>query len=213
MKILNFTKITVLAGMLTLPFFAYAVTADLNPPVKVQTTVASSTSSQVGTSTSSIRNNTTVDNTLVAGLEVNTAGVQVKNSNQVSSEEDLKVYSKNVILQNKNVSSVKTDSVEKVEVKYKHAGKFLGIFPVRVTFTTYIDGTKENKVWTRMPWWNMFVSGTHSVSTSLDTSLKNSTTVTASAEANASAAARAKAVEAIISAYANLESTATVSTQ
>lgn len=208
MKILNFTKIAVLAGILVLPFSVSALTADLDTSVKVQTTAMSSTSSQ--TSTNTVRNNTTVDNTLVAGLEVNTAGLQIKNSSQVVSDEDLKVYSKNVTLENKSVSSVKADNAEKLEVKYKHAGKFLGIFPVKVTSTTYVDSTSSTKVWTKMPWWNMFVSGTHSVSTSLDTSLKNSTSVTASTETNASAAIRAKAIEAIVNAHGNLESATTV---
>ena len=205
MKNSHFIRSGIVLALAVLPLSAFALTTNLNGSVQVNTSSSQGANLQTNKDED---DNAHLDTDTLVKLEVNSKGAEIKSSGQVSSEDDLEVFKKNVSKKNKNVSSVESESNGDLEVKYKHKGRFLGLFPAYFNAITHVDASEKNdtKVWTRMAWWNIFVTGTHSIDDSVDSDLKNSTEVSAAAKANASASAKARAIEAIIAAHAKAES-------
>lgn len=138
-------------------------------------------------------------------VNANSWGEQNMNSAQVSSEADLQVWSESLESSNENVANIELKE-DRMDVEYRHPGKFLGFLPVKVKASTSAvvseDGNIEIK--TSMPWWNVFVSGTDEVSSSVDERLAGAT-LTTNMEASGETALRAKIIEAIVSAHAETD--------
>ncbi len=212
-------------GLIISPISALALTvgATGSTDAAVQTGVNVGASSNTsGTASSSTAGSNTsagdtasgdVTGSLGVTLSANAQGVVVSTPAQVSSDSDLAVYSSNVVKSNDSVRAVDTSSSDKVSVSYTHQGRFLGIFPVRVTSKTDVAVGVDGKavVTTHMPWWNIFVTGTHTVSSDVDSSLSSSSSVAANLSANASASERARVVEDIINAHAQADAQAAAS--
>ncbi len=137
-------------------------------------------------------------------LRVNALGIPVLTSAQVTTDADLELFRENMRLEDKNVAAVNLDSEEEVTVEYWHKGHLLGLFPVSIKSTTSVMEGSDGRatVQTRMPWWNLFVTGTGRIGSSVDSSLGGSTTLQGDFGLSADAAARARVLEAIARAHA-----------
>lgn len=156
--------------------------------------------------------NSAEGNTAVS-LKVNASGVAITSASKVNSEEDLKVFSSNISSQNKaivlvNVSSENT-AMTKVQVVYRHKGKFLGFIPVTIKSTTVVEAREnsEAEIKSSLSWWSFLVAGENYSKTNLESRIKGNSKVLANAKANASAQARAEIAEAVI---AELQANASV---
>jgi hypothetical protein len=140
-------------------------------------------------------------------LEANGDGVVIRQSGQVASEGDLRVFSDNAGKMDANVRDVDASSGSEIKVDYAHAGRLLGFIPVKVTSETdvSVDADGNAAIKTRMPWWNFLVTRTHQIQNDVDTYLSASLKGSAQLSADASAAERARIVESIIRAHSSLE--------
>lgn len=131
----------------------------------------------------------------------------------VSSEGDLEMYARSVMLTDENVSKIESDS-EKVSVWYKDPAKFIGLFPVTVEAkaTVYADGT----VSVDYPWWvSLFVTGESA--TDVKSSLESTAGTIARSESTASLSTNTQArlinaLRAILEAQYNASLEASTST-
>lgn len=167
--------------------------------VTVKSTARTGTSSNSsGTASSTAQGNSD------ASLKVNASGIAVMSSTQVDSQADLEVFSSNVSAKNKAVARVeiRSENTEdaKVEVVYKHKGRFLWFIPVTITSTTVVQARDngEADVNSRLSWWSFLVAGEDYDKATLESSIRNSATVRANASVDASAQAKARIAEAVI---------------
>jgi hypothetical protein len=58
-----------------------------------------------------------------------------------------------------------------MEIKYKAPGRFLWVFPMKVTYTILV-GTNDKSVSVKVPWWSVFVRGKEKTS-NVETAIKN----------------------------------------
>lgn len=136
-------------------------------------------------------------------LRVNTAGLAVVSSTQVTSEEDLEIFSENIARRDSNVSDINVRSNDKeieVVVAYKHRGKFLGFIPVRVRSSTDVAVKADEKieVESRLSWWSFLVANKDYNKSELESQIKNNANIKANAKVDATAAGKANIIEAII---------------
>lgn len=137
-------------------------------------------------------------------LRINSSGIAVTSSAQVSSEADLEVFSSNISVRDDDVARVKieSDNSNELEVKvvYKHKGRLLGFVPVTIKSTTVVEAKAdaEAEVRSRMSWWGFLVAKKNYAKADLESRIKNNATVQANANVNASAAAKAQIAEAVI---------------
>lgn len=139
-----------------------------------------------------------------AELQVNGLGVAITSASQVSSDEDLGVFSANLLHLRKSLAkvSIDSDSDESTEVVvvYRHRGKLFGFIPVTVKSTTIVDTTSDGEVMvgSRLPWWSFLVAGENYAKEDLETRVKENATIKSSARASMSASSKAQLTEAVL---------------
>ncbi len=146
-------------------------------------------------------------------LKVNSSGVAIISSAQVSSESDLDIFSANVSAKDKEVAKVDINSKNgesEVKVVYRHKGKFLGFIPVTVKSTIVVEAKAgaEAEIHSKLSWWSFLVVKKNYAKAELESRIKNNATVKANARVNASAQAKAQVAEAVIAevtAHANVQ--------
>jgi hypothetical protein len=177
-----------------------------------------------------LKNETNIDSNTESrsnmSLELNTAGIAVLNSNQVKSDADLKVFTKNYAAKNKNVvrvdvlseNDVEVEAKTKVSVTYNHAAKLFGFISTNIKSTTTIeakaDGTTNVDVSTS--WWSFLATEKTISQSELQANFENNTNIKANVSAKASAKAKAQAIEQItaeIEAHASVKATGYNSTR
>lgn len=137
-------------------------------------------------------------------LKLNTSGVAIISSSQVSSESDLKIFSSNVSAKKNDVAKIDIDSQSngesEVKVVYRHKGSFLGFIPVTIKSTTVVEAKadSETEVHSNLSWWSFLVANTNYNRENLETRIKNNPTVSANAKINASAQSKARIAEALV---------------
>ncbi len=149
---------------------------------------------------------------LTGGLRTNALGIEVVSSGQVQTAGDLEVFSENMRERDENIANANARAAGSADLTYYHKGKLFGLFPVKVKTQTWVtsetDGTVS--VNTTLPWWSGFVTGTGKVRSEVDAALANSASLSADMQASADAAARARILDAIASAHAKVDTSATV---
>lgn len=125
-------------------------------------------------------------------------------SSKLSAEENIKILESDLKARDENVARVQSDSDSEVKVEYKHRGRFLAVFPIKVRSTTLIkaDSTGFITIETSMPWWNLFVTGTHDINAKVDESLSARTD---SVSASANLSSQTEIIKAVISAHAKAD--------
>jgi len=153
---------------------------------------------------SNLNVNNATEGNASATLEVNASGIAITSAVQVSSEDDLNVFSSNIVLKNTAVAHVDMNSENTAEMKitvvYRNKGRFLGFIPVTIKSTTVVgaSGGAEASVKSSLPWWSFLVAGENYNRVALESSIKNSPTIQANAKVNASAQAKAHIAETVI---------------
>lgn len=94
---------------------------------------------------------------------------------------ETEILEENLKATNTNVANIEADSENEVKVEYKHRGRFLGIFPVTVSSETSVKSTEDGSLETDtdMPWWNIFVTGTHDIDNKVEEAISSSTQIAA----------------------------------
>jgi len=135
-------------------------------------------------------------------LQLNSSGIAVVSSSQVSSEEDFEVFASNAVQANKAVARVKSDSENSGEVKvvYKHKGKLLGFIPVKIKSTTAVKAEENADVYARsnLSWWSFLVIGENYNRTDIESRIQSNTRIQANAKLDISARTKAEIAESII---------------
>jgi hypothetical protein len=193
-------------------------TTDVRPDSSTGTKTSINADTSVGTDiTIDLENDSEKDEKMESNattLKVNTSGIAVVSSAQVSSESDLTIFSENASVNNKKIADVDADSnsngESEVKVVYRHSGKFLGFIPVTIKSTTVVEANvdAEAEVHSRLSWWSFLVANENYVKADIESRIKNNATVKTHAKVDASAQARAQIAEAIIaevSAHANAQ--------
>jgi len=169
-------------------------------------------------SSSSSTNSMTTEGDSDLALKLNTSGVAVRNSSQVSSNDDLDIFSTNVTMEKEKVDEVRINSSgndeTKVAVVYKHKGKLFGFIPVTIKSTTAVmaKANADTAVESHLSWWSFLVTGENYNRKDIETEIRNNAIIMENAKADASASAKARVAEAIISevdAYASAKAVAT----
>ena len=149
----------------------------------------------------SVNVNTNVD----VGADVNvTSTSSASGSVSASAQTNMQVFEENLKATDSNVEKIDASNDDEVKVEYKHKGRFLGIFPVMVKSVTSVTAQSDGKIETetKMPWWNIFVTGTGDIDAEVDQSLSTSSISSASSVgANASLSANTAIITAIVDAY------------
>jgi hypothetical protein len=142
------------------------------------------------------------ENNINVNFRTNTSGVAITSSAQVSSEEDLSVFSRNASLKAHAVSNVAIGQDEDlaVTVAYKHKAKLFGFIPTNITSRTTIEAkaNSEAQVRSKLSWWSFLVTGENYSKAEIESRIKSNAMVSANAKANVSNSARAQIAEAII---------------
>lgn len=180
-----------------------SVTGTLETSADAEVSGSSDGDTSTSTQTTTTTTTTTTENGL---LQVNALGIPVMSSVQVATDADLTLFRENMQTEDKNIAEVSADSDEKIAVAYWHQGHLFGVFPMKVKSETTVRSETNGSVVvkTRMPWWNMFLTGTGRVTTDVDSSLNESRAVENDFKLAGNATAKARILEAI--AEAHLES-------
>ncbi len=140
-----------------------------------------------------------------SGLKENTAGVEIRASADVMTEDDLDAYEENILVVNSSVKDADSSN-KRVAVSYMHEGKFLGLFKVKVESRTSAEIGEEDvlTVRTDVPWWAFLVFGLGDVEGNVQYELMSNGQFSADVLDREDAIARARAIETIISAHAKV---------
>lgn len=147
-------------------------------------------------------------------LKINSSGVAVLSSSQVSSEDDLDVFSANVSAKDKEIANVdinfSKEGESEVKVIYRHKGKLLGFIPVAINSTTVVENKNdsETEVRSKLSWWSFLVTDQNYAKADVESSIKNNNAIKANAKVNSSAQAKAQIAEVVIAeveAHANAQ--------
>lgn len=132
------------------------------------------------------------------------AGTSLMTSIEVTSDTDLARYEEELRTSDAYFAEAHLETDGKAEVAYYHDGHFFGIIPVKVKSHTEIATNDDGQVTvtTRMPWWNMFVTGTTNVGATIDSRLAGSGTLASDIKMGGNAAAKARILEAVAQAHA-----------
>ena len=222
----------VLSAFVLAPIISYAqlntnltgdVTADIDSAIDANVDASTNVDTSVGTD-SGVNSNTDVNTGVEiylgdgsqddretesnsesnTSLKVNSSGVAVVSSAQVSSESDLNIFSANVSAKDKKVAKVDInsgkDGESEVKVVYRNKGKFLGFIPVTIKSTTVVKvkADAEVEVRSKLSWWSFLVANENYTRADIESRIKNNTTVKANARVSASAQAKAQITEAVI---------------
>ena len=222
----------VLSAFVLAPIISYAqlntnltgdVTADIDSAIDANVDASTNVDTSVGTD-SGVNSNTYVNTGVEiylgdgsqddretesnsesnTSLKVNSSGVAVVSSAQVSSESDLNIFSANVSAKDKKVAKVDInsgkDGESEVKVVYRNKGKFLGFIPVTIKSTTVVKvkADAEVEVRSKLSWWSFLVANENYTRADIESRIKNNTTVKANARVSASAQAKAQITEAVI---------------
>ena len=222
----------VLSAFVLAPIISYAqlntnltgdVTADIDSAIDANVDASTNVDTSVGTD-SGVNSNTDVNTGVEiylgdgsqddretesnsesnTSLKVNSSGVAVVSSAQVSSESDLNIFSANVSAKDKKVAKVDInsgkDGESEVKVVYRNKGKFLGFIPVTIKSTTVVKvkADAEVEVRSKLSWWSFLVANENYTRADIESRIKNNTTVKANARVSASAQAKAQIAEAVI---------------
>src|SRR3989344_4229299 len=226
-------SLMVLSAFVLAPIVSYAqlntnltgdVTADIDSAIDANVDASTNVDASVGTD-SGVNSNTYVNTGVEIYLgdgsqddketesnsesntslkEVNSSGVAVVSSAQVSSESDLNIFSANVSAKDKEVAKVDInsgkDGESEVKVVYRNKGKFLGFIPVTIKSTTVVKvkADAEVEVRSKLSWWSFLVATENYTRADIESRIKNNTTVKANARVSASAQAKAQIAEAVI---------------
>lgn len=139
------------------------------------------------------------------GLPRNAAGIEIRAAAQVYTDEDLNAYEENLLVVNRNVADADSSN-SRVAVSYWHEGRFLGLFKVKVESRTTAEIGDEDvlTVRTDMPWWSFLVFGLGNVQGDVQYALQSDGEFSKNVLAREDAQARARALEAIMTAHANV---------
>src|SRR3989344_4082349 len=225
-------SLMVLSAFVLAPIISYAqlntnltgdVTADIDSAIDANVDASTNVDTSVGTD-SGVNSNTDVNTGVEiylgdgsqddketesnsesnTSLKVNSSGVAVVSSAQVSSESDLNIFSANVSAKDKEVAKVDInsgkDGESEVKVVYRNKGKFLGFIPVTIKSTTVVKvkADAEVEVRSKLSWWSFLVANENYTRADIESRIKNNTTVKANARVSASAQAKAQIAEAVI---------------
>lgn len=140
-----------------------------------------------------------------SGLKQNTAGVEIRNSADVATEDDLDAYEENLLVVNSSIADADSSN-KRVALSYWHEGKFLGLFKVKVESRTNAEIGEEDvlTVRTDVPWWAFLVFGLGDVEGDVQYELMSNGQFTADVLDRDNAVARARALEVIASAHAKV---------
>jgi hypothetical protein len=140
-----------------------------------------------------------------SGLKENGAGVEIRASADVVTDDDLDAYEENLLVVNSSIADADSSN-KRVAVSYWHEGKFLGIFKVRVESRTNAEIGEEDvlTVRTDVPWWAFLVFGLGNVEGDVQYELMSNGQFSADVLDTDNAFARARALEVIISAHAKV---------
>jgi len=143
-------------------------------------------------------------------LRANDRGVVITGSGQVATDADLEVYRENLRVEDTAFVDATLDGEDTVDVAYYHDGKLFGLIPVKVKSSTSVTTGSNGEVVikTRMPWWNIFVTGTNTTAADIDETLTTSSMIESDFKLGVDAAARARILEAIANAHAQARVTA-----
>jgi anti-sigma28 factor (negative regulator of flagellin synthesis) len=177
--------------------------ANLNAGVNSTTSVEGESRSGASSSSS----------TGTARLETNSSGIEILLPTQVNTEEDLNVYQKNTIANDKKVAEIDTDIENGVAVEYKHPGKLFGVINVEVNSKTTVEAGSDGKLKTEttFPWWSAMVRGLGDIRAQVDGTIK-SQFANVMTNGTTEAVLKARLIDAIIEAHANVKTDAEVDT-
>lgn len=122
----------------------------------------------------------------------------------VASDEDLERYETSMQGSDSYFAEANFASESEYDIAYYHDGRLFGFIPMKVKSHTKISTNDEGQVivQTRLPWWNMFVTGTSDVAADVDSRLAASGSVANDMKLGGSAAAKARILEAVAQAHA-----------
>lgn len=196
-KILKRTQLALLSTIL-IPVAVSAAGMDLDITVPG---VDTKTSVNINSTTSAV--NTDVNVTGAINTSQTGANINITSAAQVSNDEDLEIFSTNVVKTNNNIDNVviedSTDGKSEITVSYKHKGKFLGLFEVSINSdTTVTTGSgDEPEVKSSLSWWGFLVRDVNYDNATLESSIKNNFAIRNNSGENLSATAKAIVAETV----------------
>lgn len=189
-----------LVSTILVPAMVSAAGLDLGMDTSVPG-VANTAVVNLNTSTNIVNTNVNVTGTVNTGT---VTSVKILSSAQVSNQADLETVSVNVIANNENVADINIEDgangESEVEVKYKHKGRFLGMFDINVTSNTTVTAKSgmDAEVDSSLSWWSFLITDVNYNEETLESSIKSNTAIKTNAQINASANAKAVIAETLI---------------
>ena len=139
-------------------------------------------------------------------LNKNSAGVAIVRPDQVTTEEDLQTYSRNIPLMNEKIGDIfattNSDGSVVITVDYIHPGRFLGLFSANFKIINKINSSTAGvpSVTSRPSFWSGLVSGNNTDIdyTNIESRLMNNEIILNETKPNATPLAKARVIEAVV---------------